>query len=101
MCPPPLALVGDVVATGHAATPGPVAVRDESFAGGSSRGGSPPVPPCPASSDVPINNRGKTWTPETAPADWREQAHRWDRDHRVRIALLVAAFTLLAVAVAA
>ena len=50
---------------------------------------------------VPINNRGKTWTPETAPADWREQAHRWDRYHLVRIALLVAAFTLLAVAVAA
>ncbi|MDF2808755.1 MAG: hypothetical protein K0S43_3701, partial [Cellulosimicrobium sp.] len=50
---------------------------------------------------VPINNRGKTWTPETAPADWREQAHRWDRYHLVRIALLVAAFALLAVAVAA
>ncbi len=50
---------------------------------------------------VPINNRGKTWTPETAPADWREQAHRWDRYHLVRIALLVAAFALLTVAVAA
>lgn len=50
---------------------------------------------------VPINNRGKTWTPETAPADWREQVGRWDRYHLVRIALLVAAFALLAVSVAA
>ncbi|WP_264030809.1 DUF1772 domain-containing protein [Cellulosimicrobium sp. SH8] len=50
---------------------------------------------------VPINNRGKTWTPETAPADWREQMARWDRYHLVRIVLLVVALTLLAVAVAA
>lgn len=50
---------------------------------------------------VPINNRGKEWTPETAPADWREQHARWDRYHLVRIALLVAAFALLTVAVAA
>jgi hypothetical protein len=50
---------------------------------------------------VPINNRSKHWTPETAPADWREQVGRWDRYHLVRITILVAAFALLAVAVAA
>ena len=50
---------------------------------------------------VPINNRSKNWTPETAPSDWREQVGRWDRYHLVRIALLVAAFALLAVAAAA
>ncbi|MFC9945937.1 anthrone oxygenase family protein [Streptomyces pratensis] len=44
---------------------------------------------------VPINNRGKTWTPENRPADWKEQANRWDRYHYVRVAVLVAAFTLL------
>ena len=44
---------------------------------------------------VPINNRSKTWTPEDRPADWKEQANRWDRYHYVRVAVLVAAFTLL------
>jgi hypothetical protein len=50
---------------------------------------------------VPINNRSRTWTPATAPADWREQVARWDRFHVARVAVIVAAFTLLAVAVAA
>ncbi|WP_154792262.1 DUF1772 domain-containing protein [Occultella kanbiaonis] len=50
---------------------------------------------------VPINNRSKTWTPETAPADWREQVGRWDALHYLRVAIIVAAFTLLTVAVAA
>lgn len=50
---------------------------------------------------VPINNRAKVWTPETAPSDWREQVGRWDRFHLARTALLVAAFALLTVAVAA
>ncbi|MBZ2199694.1 DUF1772 domain-containing protein [Occultella gossypii] len=50
---------------------------------------------------VPINNRSKNWTPETAPADWREQVGRWDALHYVRVAIIVAAFTLLTVAVAA
>jgi hypothetical protein len=50
---------------------------------------------------VPINNRSKAWTPETAPSNWREQQGRWDRLHVVRVAMIVAAFTLLAVAVAA
>ena len=47
---------------------------------------------------VPINNRGKTWTPEDRPADWRQQQNRWDRLHYVRVAVLVAAFGLLAAA---
>lgn len=47
---------------------------------------------------VPINNRGKNWTPQTRPADWKEQMHRWDRYHYVRVAVLVVAFALLAAA---
>ncbi|MFE0465196.1 anthrone oxygenase family protein [Kitasatospora sp. NPDC058965] len=47
---------------------------------------------------VPINNQGKTWTAENRPADWREQANRWDRYHYVRVAVIVAAFTLLVTA---
>ncbi|MFD4564732.1 anthrone oxygenase family protein [Streptomyces sp. NPDC058467] len=49
---------------------------------------------------VPINNRGKTWTPENRPADWKEQMNRWDRFHYVRVAVIVAAFTLLVAALA-
>ncbi|MET9396207.1 DUF1772 domain-containing protein [Kitasatospora sp. NPDC002965] len=49
---------------------------------------------------VPINNRSKTWTPENRPADWREQSDRWDRFHYARVAVIVAAFTLLATALA-
>ncbi|MEU5303926.1 DUF1772 domain-containing protein [Streptomyces noursei] len=44
---------------------------------------------------VPINNRGKTWTPENRPADWKQQMKRWDRYHYVRVAVLIAAFALL------
>ncbi|MFJ4874090.1 anthrone oxygenase family protein [Streptomyces sp. NPDC088745] len=47
---------------------------------------------------VPINNRGKRWTPETRPADWKEQLSRWDRYHCVRVAVIVAAFALLVTA---
>lgn len=47
---------------------------------------------------VPINNRSKEWTPDTAPADWREQKGRWDRLHMVRLAVIVAAFVLVTVA---
>lgn len=47
---------------------------------------------------VPINNRNKTWTPENRPADWKEQLDRWSRFHYVRVADLVAAFTLLVIA---
>ncbi|MBZ6260770.1 DUF1772 domain-containing protein [Streptomyces olivaceus] len=49
---------------------------------------------------VPINNRGKTWTPENRPDDWKEQATRWDRYHYARVAVIIAAFTLLAAALA-
>jgi uncharacterized membrane protein len=47
---------------------------------------------------VPINNRGKTWTPENRPDDWKEHMNRWDRYHYVRVAVIIAAFALLAAA---
>ncbi|MEV0095049.1 DUF1772 domain-containing protein [Streptomyces sp. NPDC050738] len=47
---------------------------------------------------VPINNRNRTWTPETRPADWKEQLDRWQRYHYVRVAVIIAAFTLLVAA---
>ncbi|WP_395571860.1 anthrone oxygenase family protein [Streptomyces sp. BK79] len=49
---------------------------------------------------VPINNRGKTWTPENRPADWKQQMNRWDRFHHVRVAVIIAAFALLVTALA-
>jgi uncharacterized membrane protein len=49
---------------------------------------------------VPINNQGKTWTPENRPADWKQQMNRWDRYHYVRVAVIIAAFALLAAALA-
>lgn len=49
---------------------------------------------------VPINNRGKTWTPENRPADWKEQLNRWERWHYVRVAVIIAAFALLVAALA-
>jgi uncharacterized membrane protein len=50
---------------------------------------------------VPINNRSATWTPESHPADWREQQQRWDRLHYVRVAMIVTAFVLVAAAATA
>ena len=47
---------------------------------------------------VPINNRNKTWTPENRPEDWKEQMRRWERFHYVRVAVIIAAFTLLVAA---
>ncbi|WP_043837668.1 anthrone oxygenase family protein [Amycolatopsis sp. VC5-11] len=47
---------------------------------------------------VPINNRGKTWTAENRPADWKEQMSRWDRYHYARVAIIIAAFALLVAA---
>ncbi|MFJ5834554.1 anthrone oxygenase family protein [Streptomyces sp. NPDC093089] len=47
---------------------------------------------------VPINNRGKTWTPENRPEDWKEQMNRWDRYHYARVAVIVAAFAFLVAA---
>ncbi|MFD7089738.1 anthrone oxygenase family protein [Streptomyces sp. NPDC059883] len=49
---------------------------------------------------VPINNRVKTWTADGLPADWKEQMNRWDRFHYVRVAVIIAAFALLAAALA-
>ncbi|WP_328892046.1 DUF1772 domain-containing protein [Streptomyces sp. NBC_00236] len=49
---------------------------------------------------VPINDLNKTWTPENRPVDWKEQLHRWNRYHYIRVAVLVAAFTLLVTALA-
>ncbi|MFF4825689.1 anthrone oxygenase family protein [Streptomyces sp. NPDC001312] len=49
---------------------------------------------------VPINNRGKTWTPDNRPDDWKQQMKRWDRYHYVRVAVIVAAFALLVAALA-
>lgn len=47
---------------------------------------------------VPINNRSASWTASDHPADWREQHRRWDRLHYARVAIIVAAFVLVAVA---
>ncbi|MFD9122700.1 anthrone oxygenase family protein [Streptomyces bottropensis] len=49
---------------------------------------------------VPINNRGKTWTSDNRPEDWKQQMKRWERYHYVRVAVIVAAFTLLVAALA-
>ncbi|WP_055598649.1 DUF1772 domain-containing protein [Streptomyces aureus] len=49
---------------------------------------------------VPINNRNKTWTPENRPADWKKQLRRWNRYHYIRVAVIIAAFTLLVAALA-
>jgi len=49
---------------------------------------------------VPINNRNKTWTPENRPADWKQQMNHWNRFHYVRVAVIIAAFTLLVAALA-
>ncbi|MEW2516381.1 DUF1772 domain-containing protein [Streptomyces sp. NPDC046870] len=49
---------------------------------------------------VPINNRNKTWTPENRPADWKRQLNRWQSWHYIRVAVIVAAFTLLVAALA-
>ena len=48
---------------------------------------------------VPINNRSVTWTADNHPDDWREQNQRWDRLHYLRVAVIIAAFALVAVAV--
>ena len=47
---------------------------------------------------VPINNQSKTWNAENRPADWKQQLNRWDRYHYVRVAVIIAAFALLATA---
>jgi uncharacterized membrane protein len=47
---------------------------------------------------VPINSRVARWSAGEAPPDWREQVGRWDRFHYIRVAIIVTAFALLAVA---
>ncbi|MFE9362063.1 anthrone oxygenase family protein [Streptomyces sp. NPDC006978] len=47
---------------------------------------------------VPINNRNKTWSPENRPADRQEQLERRNRYHYLRLAVILAAFTLLVTA---
>ena len=47
---------------------------------------------------VPINNQSKEWTPETLPADWKQQMDRWDRFHYARVAVIIAAFACLTAA---
>ncbi|TDQ46999.1 putative membrane protein [Actinomycetospora succinea] len=49
---------------------------------------------------VPINDRVAAWAADGTPSDWRAQVHRWDRWHHLRVAIIVAAFVLLVVAVA-
>ncbi|MFC8230337.1 anthrone oxygenase family protein [Streptomyces sp. NPDC057287] len=49
---------------------------------------------------VPINNRGKTWTPDNRPADWKQQTKRWDGLHYIRVAIIIGAFALLVAALA-
>ena len=46
-------------------------------------------------SPVPINNRIKTWTPDSLPSDWQAQERRWDLYHWSRTCGLIAAFALL------
>ena len=50
---------------------------------------------------VPINNRTATWTADDYPSDWCEQHQRWDRLHWVRVAVILAGFVLMLIAVAA
>ncbi|NLU82592.1 anthrone oxygenase family protein [Rhodococcus sp. HNM0569] len=50
---------------------------------------------------VPINNRQATWTADEHPDDWREQYQRWDRLHYLRLAIILSAFVLVAVAATA
>jgi uncharacterized membrane protein len=47
---------------------------------------------------VPINSRIKRWSAGEVPDDWREQMRRWNRLHYLRVAILIAAFVLAAVA---
>jgi len=44
---------------------------------------------------VPINNRIKTWTPNSLPTNWQAQERRWDLYHWLRTCGLIVAFALL------
>lgn len=45
---------------------------------------------------APINARVAAWDVEHLPSDWKAERRRWDERHRVRVAVLALAFTLLA-----
>ena len=47
---------------------------------------------------VPINSRIRRWSAGEVPDDWREQMRRWNRLHYLRVAILIAALVLAAVA---
>jgi uncharacterized membrane protein len=47
---------------------------------------------------VPINSRVARWSAGSLPPDWRAQLNRWDGYHYLRVAIIVAAFTLLVIA---
>jgi hypothetical protein len=49
---------------------------------------------------VPINNRIAKWTPQSLPADWNQQEHRWDRYHWFRTCGLIVGFAILAASLA-
>ena len=44
---------------------------------------------------VPINNRIAKWNPQSLPADWKMQEHRWDQYHWFRTVALIGAFAIL------
>ena len=46
---------------------------------------------------VPLNNRVASWSGASLPPDWQETRSRWDRLHRFRVALLLAALVCLIV----
>ena len=48
---------------------------------------------------LPINNRVARWDPANPPTDWRDDRSRWDQGHQVRVAVLIVAASLLAVAI--
>ncbi len=45
--------------------------------------------------EVPIDNRIRSWTPETLPADWQRQRDRWERFHALRTLASVVGLALL------
>lgn len=49
--------------------------------------------------NVPINQRMKTWHPDSLPANYENQLDRWDTFHDIRTAAAVLAFLLLVTAV--
>jgi len=48
---------------------------------------------------VPLSKDARTWTGDNYPTDWRERARRWDRLHYTRVAIIVAGFVLILVAI--